>query len=78
MESSFSTVKSERGEHFEAYGIGKEKLRDYIEQVWQPLDPPLIVLGLVLGGFSAVSAAMRVKSELFHQRVDVTPCRVTW
>jgi putative transposase len=31
MESFFSTVKSELGEHFEAYGIAKEELFDYIE-----------------------------------------------
>lgn len=31
MESFFSTVKSELGEHFEAYGRAKEELFDYIE-----------------------------------------------
>ena len=31
MESFFSTVKSELGERFEAYGIAKEALFDYIE-----------------------------------------------
>ena len=31
MESFFSTVKSELGEHFEAYGVAKEELFDYIE-----------------------------------------------
>jgi len=31
MESFFSTVKSELGEHFDAYGIAKEELFDYIE-----------------------------------------------
>lgn len=31
MESFFSTVKSELGEHFETYGIAKEELFDYIE-----------------------------------------------
>jgi len=31
MESFFSTVKSELGERFEAYGIAKEELFDYIE-----------------------------------------------
>jgi putative transposase len=31
MESFFSTVKAELGEHFETYGIAKEQLFDYIE-----------------------------------------------
>jgi len=31
MGSFFSTVKTELGEHFEAYGIAKEQLFDYIE-----------------------------------------------
>lgn len=31
MESFFSTVKAELGEHFESYGIAKEQLFDYIE-----------------------------------------------
>ena len=31
MESWFSTVKSELGEHFDSYGIAKEELSDYIE-----------------------------------------------
>jgi transposase InsO family protein len=31
MESFFSTVKSELGEHFDAYGTAKEELFDYIE-----------------------------------------------
>ncbi len=31
MESFFSTVKSELGEHFESYGTAKMKLFDYIE-----------------------------------------------
>ena len=31
MESFFSTVKAELGEHFESYGIAKEELFDYIE-----------------------------------------------
>ncbi len=31
MESWFSTVKSELGEHFESYGIAKAELFDYIE-----------------------------------------------
>ncbi len=31
MESFFSTVKSELGEHFETDGIAKEELFDYLE-----------------------------------------------
>jgi transposase InsO family protein len=31
MESFFSTVKAELGEHFESYGLAKEQLFDYIE-----------------------------------------------
>jgi transposase InsO family protein len=31
MESFFSTVKAELGEHFETYGLAKEQLFDYIE-----------------------------------------------
>jgi len=31
MESFFSTVKAELGEHFETYGIAKEQLFDYLE-----------------------------------------------
>ena len=31
MESWFSTLKSELGEHFESYGIAKAQLFDYIE-----------------------------------------------
>jgi transposase InsO family protein len=31
MESFFSTVKSELGEHFDTYGIAKEELFDCIE-----------------------------------------------
>jgi putative transposase len=31
MESFFSTVKAELGEHFDSYGIAKEQLFDYIE-----------------------------------------------
>ena len=31
MESFFSSVKTELGEHFESYGIAKEQLFDYIE-----------------------------------------------
>ena len=31
MESFFSTVKAELGEHFGSYGVAKEQLFDYIE-----------------------------------------------
>ena len=31
MESFFSTVKAELGEHFESYGLAKEQLFDYLE-----------------------------------------------
>lgn len=31
MESFFSTVKAELGEHFETYGRAKEQLFDYLE-----------------------------------------------
>lgn len=31
IESWFSTLKSELGEHFESYGTAKEQLFDYVE-----------------------------------------------
>ena len=41
MESFFSTVKSELGEHFESHGVAKMEVFDYIEVFLQPATPTL-------------------------------------
>lgn len=77
MESFFSSVKSELGERFEAYGIAKEELFDYIEVFYNQQRRHSTLGQISLAAFEPQAAARQERSQPVH-RIGSRPMPVAY